>query len=222
MKYGIQSELDRKIKEDMKYLLTSIFFLACLIFFVIFPFNGTIQGYTKSLFFLVVLPALYVKIILRRNLSDYGCNFNNNLKNWFWFVGTSSFSLILVFLFYRYSALKNSYELPSPVLLDFRYFLFYELLLVNVLVLTSSFFYQGIVLFHLAEKFSNWSVIGQSAVYVMLIAIISGLQWKAAPSIIASILGGLVAKKTGSWVYSYIMTLILFIILDAYIIYASK
>jgi hypothetical protein len=214
--------LERERRENKKYLMTSVFFLACLIFFIIFPSRGAVQGYTKGLFFLVVLPAFYVKMILRRNLSDYGFSFKLSFRELLWSALVLTISLATTYALYKYTALRNTYSLPPYIFVDFRYYLFYELLLINLSLFIFSYYFFGIVLFHLEKKLPGWSVILQSTLFFAASSIGSGLKWQMASNIILSLLGGFLARRTSSVFYPYLTILFYFLLFDAYIIYTSK
>ncbi|HCP08577.1 MAG TPA: hypothetical protein DIT25_02140, partial [Candidatus Moranbacteria bacterium] len=53
-------------------ILTAFLALACLLLFAFFPAEEALEKITSSFIFLFVLPALYIKLILRKKMADFG------------------------------------------------------------------------------------------------------------------------------------------------------
>lgn len=211
----------KKIQNN-ELLVTSAFILLCLALFLFFPSQGAFQGLSKGLFFLVVIPALYIKFILKKTLSSFGLNTENMVSGIIW--GFPMF-LVLFFLFYsliEFTGFRNGYVLPDYVIHNFWLFLVYELIFVNFLFFLYSCFFQGFILFYFYHKLSYWVIPLQTALFSLLLFLNGGINWQSSPFMIFSLAGGLITYKTKSFVYAYISGIIFSIILDSYLIYTLK
>lgn len=212
----------KKTVLDREFFFTSVFFLLCLLFYVLFPFHGSIQGYTKSFFFLVVLPAFYVRIIMRRHLGEFGFAFETNKKNVLYFFAVLTFSFFIILFFKTIPIFNFSYFLPSGVISNFISFLIYELVFINIPLLFFSIFFHGFLLFHLKKISLQWSFLLQGMFYAIILVLSYGFKWQIAPGVVSAFLGGYLAQKNNSWIYSYAYSLIYILVLDGYMIHTFK
>lgn len=208
-----------------KDLLASSFaLLVCLLLFLFFPVNGPLQNLSRSLFFLLVVPALYVKIILKKKLSDFGFAFSASRKGFLWMGGMLLAALLIAYVLVNFTGFKDAYinMIPAVIYNNFRVFLFYELIFVNFLLFLHEVFFNGFVLFTLKEAFGYWSILIVTFTFLFFLALVNALDWRMAPSIIALPLGTWIAYENRSFIYSYLMGFAFMIILDAYVIYLFK
>lgn len=203
-------------------LISSVVVAICLFLVYLFPVQNVFQNSTRSLFFLAILPVLYIKFILKKDLADYGFNLENKKTGFLWALGMFAVSFLLIFLLIRFKNFDKIYLIPAYLANNFGLFLFYELALVNFLLFINEFFFKGFLLFTLAQKIGLWSVLIQALVYILFILAVGDLAWQIAPMLILSITGGIATYKSKSFVYSYLMSLAFLIILDSYIIYIFK
>lgn len=213
---------NRFFAEHREDFLTVGLILACLILLVFFPTNGLSQKITSMLVFLFILPLMYIKFILKKNLADFGFSLKNPRAGFFWGGLMLLLSLAVAFLLIKFSGLKSAYALPAPVTGNFWLFLLYELLAINLFFFLQEFFFKGFVLFSFLEKFSYWSVIFSALIYVGLLVATGGFSWQNSPFLILSLTGGVVAWKTRSFLYAYFMGLTFLIFFDAYLISILK
>ncbi|HPN96375.1 MAG TPA: hypothetical protein PLK35_01275 [Candidatus Moranbacteria bacterium] len=192
---------------------------ACLFFSFVFPAHGFVQIITKNLFFLVIIPALYIKIILKKEVGDFGLNLKNGKEGIVWGASVLFFSFFISFLLIKFTTLKNSYLLPDYATGNFLFFLLYELLFVNFFLFIQDFFYRGFILFILKEKLFFWAVFIQSFVLVLSLILSGTASFNSLITILMSLGGGLIAYKSRSFVYAYLYAIIFSIIFDSYIIY---
>ncbi|MCX6761683.1 MAG: hypothetical protein NTY33_02460 [Candidatus Moranbacteria bacterium] len=196
--------------------------LVCLFSSFIFPAQNTAQIITRNLFFLVLLPAAYIKIILGKDLADFGWNLENKKVALPWSIGTTLFTLLIFYLMLNYTGLKTGYVLASYLKNSFWLFLAYELLAINFVVFVFSYFFQGFILSLFQKEFSHFAIALQTVLFVLAIFLAKALAWQTAPFILLSVTAGFLAWKTRSFFYSYFMSIFAIIILDAYIIYLTK
>jgi hypothetical protein len=213
------------LSKDGILSMSSFVILVCLFLSISFPAEAGMQQITKNLSFLIIIPILYIKLILKKDLKSYGLNISekkDRKSGIFWAISMLFVSLLIAYFLLNYTEFKKSYGLAAYLVENFWIFMAYELILVNVLLFIQSFFYQGFILFTYFEKLGYWSILVQFFLYLIFILILGNFSWQLAPFIILSLTGSLVAYKSRSFIYSYIMGLLFIIILDSYIIYTIK
>ena len=214
------SQIGRPLK-NKNFPVTLCVIIFCVILASFFPTSNAIENISRSILFLVILPVLYIKIILKENLSAYGWNLGK--KN----LGTILSSIFLVaslaffYLLLHSTPFSSHYSVNPLISRSFLIFLFYELVLFNIIFFSQTFFFQGFLLFFLSST-GAWSIFIQAAAYTLLILISGQLSWQIFPFIYLSLIGGLLSYKTRSFAYSYIFGLLFIIILDSYVIHLAK
>lgn len=203
-------------------LISSVVILLCLSLSVSFPTQGSLQIFSNAFFFLFLLPVLYIKIILKQDLADFGLNLQNKSLGLLWGVSMLVVSFLVIFFLIHFYKFEQNYLIPAYLAQNFWSFLFYELALVNFLLFIQEFFFKGFFLFLFTQRFGLWSIFLQTLLFVLFINITQGLHWQITPMLILSVTGGFVTYKSKSFIYSYVMSLFFLIILDAYIIYLFK
>ncbi len=210
------------LKDNQELLVGFGLALICLFSSAVFPTQNSVQTITKNLFFLILLPIAYVKIILKKDLADFGCNLKNPITSLAWGAITALFTLFLLYLMLNYTQFKANYTLSDYIKNNFWLFLAYELLIVNFTVFASSFFFQGFLLSVLQKKFKHWAIAVQAILFFTLLFFTKALSWQSASLVLLSVTAGFLAYKTKSFFYSYFMSIFVIIFLDAYIIYLTK
>ncbi len=155
-------------------------------------------------------------------MQDFGLNLQNPKVGFFWAVGMLLVSVSIIFILIQFFGFENNYLIPAYLAENFRLFLLYELVMLNFILLIYEFFFKGFILFSLSRKFSWLAVPIQALIFILFLFFTSTIDWKLAPAIILSVTGGIVAYKSRSFIYSYLMSLLFMIFLDAYIIYIFK
>ncbi|MFA6047412.1 MAG: lysostaphin resistance A-like protein [Parcubacteria group bacterium] len=205
------------------HFLTSVFLIiACSILFIVFPAGNDGQKFTGQIFFLVLIPAAYIKFILKKSLSDYGLNVKNVKSGLFW--GTLAMAIVTIGTYFviTRTTLANSYALPGYVVDNFWYFLLYELVFANISIFCLEFFLRGFVLFTFSVRFSWWAIFIQSLLYLFFLIYYKNSFGQAAYATALSTVLGFVAWRTRSIAYSYAIILISSFIIDAYLIHSIK
>lgn len=202
--------------------MTALAILTCLVLLNIFPANGTLQEITAGLVFLLILPILYIKIILRKPLGKFGFSLKNKQHGFFWGGIMLLASLVIGFLLITFSKLKTAYILPPYIMANFWIFLAHELIFANLFLFLSEAFFKGFILFSFAKKFNYWSIAFSFFIYSIIMMLKGNFNWQITPILVLAITGGIVAYKSRSFIYSYLMGLIFMIFFDAYLIYISR
>lgn len=206
-------------KETLLSFLVAVF---CFFMVYYFPADDYLQIFTRNIFFLLVIPFLYVKFVLQKDIRDFGINWENPKTGMLWGGLMFLFLAVLFFFIIRYTEFNKVYVPPALAKINFWYFLLYELVLVNLLFLAQEIFFKGFLLSALREKLGYWSILIQSAVFLFPLFILSSYFFEMLPVIAVSLLGGLVAYKSRTFVFSYLAGIIFLIFLDAYIIFINQ
>jgi hypothetical protein len=215
-------------KETIFGTFAILLFLSINIFF---PSNKNliiwffIETFTRAFFLLFLAPILFIKIVLKKNLREFGFNLQNKRKGFFFAFLALVFSLILSYILVRYTEFLKFYkwELPPSVFVSFRAFLLKDLLLFGIVSFIFEFFYKGFVLSVYSKKFLYGAIFIQAFPYLLPYLLVPGLSfYNYLPTILIVIIGGLVAYLTKSFLYSYFYGLTYTIIFDSLVIYWLK
>jgi hypothetical protein len=205
-----------------EFLISSGVILLCLFLFFFFPAQDFFQKIFREIFFFLLVPVLYIKFVLKKDLADFGWNFSCQRTGIYWTAGII-FSLTLVLgILIKFTAFSESYFLSRTIRENFWAFLFYELVAFNFLFFLQEFFFKGFVLFTLAKKFKGWSVGIVFSLYALILLLENDFSWQMTPLILYMLGGSLIAYKNKSFWLSYLVGLIFIILLDSFLIYISK
>ncbi len=196
--------------------------LLCLFSSVVFPAQNSAQNITKNVFFLILLPMAYIKIILQKDLADFGWNLKNQPATLRWGIALIIFTLAIFYLSINHTQFKTGYVLADYIKNNFWLFLVHELIIVNFIIFIYSYFFQGFLLAILREKFRHWAIALQAGIFFAVLFFTQAFSWQTMPFILLSITGGMLAYKTKSFFYSYCAGILVIIILDGYIIYLTR
>ncbi len=208
------------------FLITITVILSCLGLFIYFPTFNNIQELTKDVFFFLFIPLLYIKFILKKNINAWGLNMQNKKEGFIWAVLMLLLSLIMVYIFIRFTSFTTHYSLSSLIINSFWSFLIYILIFINLILFLQEYFFRGFVLFAFYQKIGYWSILIQVGLYLIMLLLVPGnfqqTFWQALPFVILTFTGGVTAYKSKSMVYSYLSGLLFFLILTSYLIYLIK
>ncbi len=207
---------------NQKVLIGFVAMLACLFLGITFPTQNSAQLITKNIFFLILLPGIYIKIFLEKNISDFGFNLRENKVALIWGSGLGLLLLATFFMLIHYSGFRTGYKLSVTAVSNFWFFLFYELIIVNFTVFVNEVFFRGFLFFLLEKEMNYWVILVQAIVYFLMLLFVGAFSWQTVPFILFAITGGILVYKTKSFLYSYFLHIFVIIILDSYIIYLAR
>lgn len=207
---------------NSELLVTSALAAACLLLYVIFPANNIFQKLVSSASFLLVIPFLYGKIVLKKNLKDFGLTKGNWQTGIVWSAIALLISTLVLYLLFQYFAFSQNYSLPQSLFESFSSFLFFEILLVGFFNVLYEFFFRGFLMFSFVSKIGIWSIFLQAAVFLLIFLVAGGVHWTLAPSLIFLIFSGAIAYFSRSIIYSLAAGIIFNIILDSFFIYLTR
>jgi membrane protease YdiL (CAAX protease family) len=221
-KKSFLSRLFGSLADNKATAITSFVIVFCLALALFFPVNNSVQLLTRNIFFLIILPVLYYKLILKKNISDFGLRLGDKKAGIFWGILMFFAAIFVFFLLYSYTNFKNNYLLSSYVVHNFWIFLLYELLFANLFVFIQEFFWRGFILLYFSEKISYFAIFLQFAIYLAMAFSGENLFWQMAPTLVISLFSGIIVYKSRSIFYSWAFALFSLVILDSFIIYHLK
>jgi len=204
-------------KKDIVSVLMMVF---CLLMIRLFPEENYFQKIIISLVFLLVIPVLYIKIVLKESLRNFGLRIGNWKQGIAWIMLSLVGSFFIIFLLYQYAGMAEKYHVPQNIIQNFGLFVFYESVLVSFFIALYEFFFRGFVMFSFSEKLGYWAVISQFALFILFLIIMKDFNWTFAPYLISAFFAGVIAYKSRSLFYSYLFSLLFVIISDAVYIYS--
>lgn len=210
-KFGLNMEIIQKNKEEF---ITGFFILSCLGLYSLFPTVDNFQKIITLIVFFVLIPVLYDKFILKRNLTLYRTRLGEWKKGLLYSIGGIFFGILIILGLIKFSNLMDGYRVPVQITKSFGYFVFYELGITFLLVVIYEFFFRGFVMFHFVSLFKRRAILMQFLVFVLFLTLTSSFSATIIPYIIFSLIAGLIAYKTNSLLYSFGGQLILIIIVD--------
>ena len=204
----------QKILVYKKQLMTAGIIFVCLVLYGIFPTGNVFQQIISSIAFLLVIPLLYIKIILKEPLEKYGIGWGERRQGVIWMGLSLLASLLIFYILLHYTSLPQKFQLPELATERFSFFVMYELLLVGLFALLYEFFFRGLTMLGLKEL-GTWSVAIQSVVFASFFAIIGSFDWSTILFTIISPFAGIAAYRSKSLLYSLGTSLLFIIIADA-------
>jgi membrane protease YdiL (CAAX protease family) len=215
-----------KINKNKEFLMTCFFIAVCLILSAAFPSSGIFQNLTKGVFFLAIFPILYIKLILKKNLGDFGLNIQNRKTGLIWGSAMLLVSFAIAFIMLRWTAFPKNYKLSGAIVENYWIFLFNILIYSNLLLFTQEYFFRGFILSVFREKFFWLSAVIQFALYFIILLMSQrgslASLWQLSPIIILSATSSVTAYKSRSMIYSYLSGLLFLFIFHSYLIYLIK
>lgn len=207
---------------DKEILVTSGVIFICLLLYITFPASNVFQKIISSLTFLLVIPLLYVKIILKKNVKDFGLTLGSWKTGLVWSIISLVISISVVYILFKYFGLSEKYSLPAYISQNFLLFLAYEIFIVGFFTVLYEIFFRGFLMFSFLGKIGAWSIFLQASVFLLLFFIAGGIYWSLAPYIIFLLLSGIIAYFSRSIIYSFVASMIFNIIIDSFFIYINK
>jgi|GEM_PF-2345501 len=205
-----------------EFLTHFLFILLCLALLIFFPTKGAVQELTKSFFFLVIIPALYTKFVLKENSKNFSLNFSEKKSGVFWGTMMFLFAALFFYVLTNFTPFTQNYRLPGYVVDNFRFFLIYELLLSNLVIFVNLFFFAGFVENIFRKHFSSWAIPISLSLFFIFFAIIKNINWQMIPLLTVITLGCFVSYKSRTIFYAYLSGLLFSFLLDAYLISLIK
>ncbi len=200
-----------------EFIATILIIIACLAFFGFFPANGLFQQNLSAAAFLMIIPLLYVKMVLKKDFKDFGWQWGKTKEGVRWMAISTFLSLLVFYILFHYTDFRQQYFLPAIVTGNFWFFLGYEIFLVGMFVVFYEVFFRGFVLFSFI-RLKYVSVFASVFLFAVLLLASENFDWLHAHYLIAAPFAGIIAYQSRSIFYSIAFTWIFIIIADAFFI----
>jgi membrane protease YdiL (CAAX protease family) len=198
------------------YIVTLIMALVCLFLYSFFPVSTLTQKIFSNLTFLLIIPLLYIKIVLRKKFGEVGFQIGDWKKGIFWSIFFLLILLAVLYLSFNYTGLAQKYRVNSYVAGDFRFYLGYEILVVGMFLFLYEFFYRGFFLLSFSKKIGMWAILVQMALFILFSVVTKNFNWENSNFIVLSLVSGIIAYKSRSIWYSFVTGLIFIALMDAF------
>lgn len=215
---------DNVSKFNLEFLVTCGVILICLIFLALFTAKNVFQQTVLSISFLLFTPLIYVKVVLKRSIREYGLGVGNYKTGLIWTAISFVSCFLIFYVLFNYSNLPKKYyqDFFSLAVQNFSFFLLYELVILGFYYFVFEVFFRGFVIFSLKNFLGIWAILVQSILLFFALWISSGLNWLITPYLIFSFFAGIIAYYSRSIWYSFFASIIFNIIFDVIIINIFK
>lgn len=159
---------------------------------------------------LFIIPILLIKLVLKEPLKNYGIKIGNYKAGLFVTFASILVMIPVLWIVSSFPSFQNSYPQCDEVRDNWTFFLIYEFCF--LLYMTGwEFLWRGYTLFGLKEKFGYYAVLIQTIPFTILHNGKPELETFSA--ILAGIILGILALRTGSFIYGVIIhTAVMFMI----------
>lgn len=196
-------------------LVTLIVAATCIILFFFFPTANVFQNMIAMLSFLVLIPALCAKIVLKQDLSKWGLAKGNWKQGMKWTGISFIIALSFFYLIFHYTPLFENYGISQNISSSFRFFLFYEIIFIGFFLAAYEFFFRGVVMRGIFGDFGKRRILIQFFLFFFFILARRNFSWSAGEFLIISPFAGLISHKSKSLIYSFWASWLFIIIVDA-------
>ncbi len=175
---------------------------------------NVLLGFLFTTLALVVIPLIINRKRWHKPLSDFGTQ-----------VGNKKIGMIFVLVFLLVSPLLyvsssdinliNTYPLSKEALSSWGFFIFYELLYVVFYYMPYEFFFRGVLQLGLSKTWKKW----QSILFVTAITTLLHITKpfsEIVAALFAGILFGIIALKTDSWYYVFLVHITIGLLTDIF------
>jgi membrane protease YdiL (CAAX protease family) len=198
----------------------AVFVSICLYYF--FPADDRLSPVAQSAIlgaaFLLLVPMLYVRIVLKEPLRSLGFRNSDRSFGWFFVIAAVISASALFVLLVKEFPVKEHYDL-SFAQNSFLMFLLYEVVLVGFTAFLFEVFFRGFVMLLWLRKYGWWTVLFQAVLFIGFFRLANGsLSWQESPIFIVALFSGFVAFYTRSVWYSFVSSWVFLVIADAYLL----
>ena len=205
---------------NIKLVLTSAVALSCLSLFSLFQRNNPLETFTIIIFFFFLIPTLYIKFILKRDLKNFGWQVGDWKVGIFW--GAISFlaSALITYILIYHLRLPEHYKIYF--INNFWLFVVNEFLIFGLYLALYEFFFRGFLMFSFEEKLGRYTPLFPFVVFALFYWITGNLVWQSAFFLLTAFFSGWITYKSRSLIYSIVYSLLFIIIADTAIIYIMR
>lgn len=208
---------------NLEVLVTGVVILICFVAVSFFPTQGLFQNLIGMATFLIIMPFLYVKFILKKSLREFGFQVGDWRKGFWGLFLALIFSAPVIYILINYTDLLQKQSALKIMQGRFADFLYYEAVFSASLVVMFEIFFRGFILLGTAKKLGWWSIGLQLLLTPLLIWIIGFSSLGSAYYLVfGSFIAGIIAYRSQSLLYGLIFNAFFFLIADAVVIKLLK
>lgn len=176
--------------------------------------------YQFAAFFLLtfVSPILYQVISKNKISSNMGLRWGDGRAGSIILIFSIPILMIISYISSYQPAFQAEYPLAKNIISDHQYIFIYELAYVVLYYLAWEFYFRGFLLFGLKNKYGPMAAILIQTISSSLVHIGKPAD-EAMASVLAGLIFGAIALRTGSIIYTFILHAVLGVSLDLFIIF---
>lgn len=178
-----------------------------------FPSEGLFEGLLMYFFFFFVFPLSCIRFVLREKLSSFGFIWTHKKKDYLWFFGLLSLSMLSFFLILSLFEKQTTAIPPSVVLSSFWLFFLFFFLVGGGIAFFYEVFFRGFIQLGVQKKLGFWAIFFQWIAFFIFISITGDLffqngdfNWSSLPLLISSFFSGILVYKTQSLFFSFVFS----------------
>lgn len=165
-----------------------------------------------------IIPALYIKLFMKKNLTDFGFGLGNTKLGLKLLLLIPIVVLPAIYFASQMPDVRSEYPLAKSLIQDQSHLLIYELAYIIFYYIAWEFFFRGFILFGLKDRFGAFNAILIQTISSCLVHI-DKPEGEIIGSIIVGILFGIIALRTKSIWYVFLLHATLGVLTDLFIIY---
>lgn len=205
----------RTVYTNREMMMAGLVVAACFLLSYFFPVRGTYQNFASLVAFMVLIPAIYIKFILKKSFSEFGISIGDWKKGLLWAGISLAVSLLLAYVLINYSDFLKTQTFAKSFNGHFGKFIFYETFFVGTLVVVFELFFRAFVMGSSIDKTGRWSIAVQLAVFLIFLALTGSFDLGSAYFIMTALFSGLIFYESRSIIYSIAFSWMFFLIADA-------
>lgn len=208
-----------KVKKniDLEILVTSLAIFICMFLYAFFPIreNDNFQQIILSLSFLFLVPFLYIKIVFKDKMKNFGFQIVSWREGFLIMPICLLITALFVYVIFRYTGFQDNYFLGKfEFVKSYWYLFFYEFIIANLFIFLCELFFRGFVMFYFEKRFGIYSILIQFLFFILFLNILGRLNMDNIFYVFTTLVAGLIAYRSKSLVYSYFFSIIVLVAID--------
>jgi len=179
--------------------------------------NLSVNQFIRFFGLFFVLPALYIKLIMKRPLSEFGLGLGDIRTG----LKILAFLVPVIFVAIYFAAdmpdVRSEYPLAKSLLHERSHLIFYEAAYVIFYYIAWEFYFRGVLLFGLKDRFGAFNAILIQTISSCLVHI-GKPEGEIIGAIIVGVIFGIIALRTRSIWYVFVLHALIGILTDLFII----
>ncbi len=165
-----------------------------------------------------ILPLLYMKFGMKQPLRDFGWGLGDIKYGLKWLISIPVIVVPVIYLASKMPGMRVEYPLAKSLLTNQSHFVFYEIIYILFYYMAWEFFFRGFLLFGLKDRFGAVNAILIETISSTLVHI-DKPEGEIIGAIVVGILFGMIALRSKSIWYVFLIHASIGVILDYFIIF---